>query len=169
MIIMIDYVQALHERNQDFRSYVCVYVPLSWEWESWERERAEAENWLLFECQIIIEVSHVISSWKFKFQGSNWSVVEVTSRLTPGCSKACLFRRFCLFNSWFCVVPPGSSSDGSYADGGGRQIGMISDNHLLNLCTLAYSDNVDLQRSAALCFSEFSEKCELGLLCNNIS
>ena len=51
----------------------------------------------------------------------------------------------------------GSSNDTE--ESGGRQ-GVISNNHLLNLCTLAYSDNVDLQRSAALCFSEFSEKCE---------
>ena len=36
----------------------------------------------------------------------------------------------------------------------------IGEESLLNLCTLAYSDNVDLQRSAALCFSEFSEKCK---------
>jgi vacuolar protein 8 len=34
----------------------------------------------------------------------------------------------------------------------------ISDDKLRDLCTLAYSDNVDLQRSAALCFSELSEK-----------
>ena len=36
----------------------------------------------------------------------------------------------------------------------------ITDDKLRDLCTLAYSDNVDLQRSAALCFSELSEKCE---------
>lgn len=40
---------------------------------------------------------------------------------------------------------------------------MINEDSLLNLCTLAYSDNVDLQRSAALCFSEFSEKCKDGV------
>lgn len=31
---------------------------------------------------------------------------------------------------------------------------------LQSLCTLAYSDNAELQRSAALCFSEISERCE---------
>ena len=36
----------------------------------------------------------------------------------------------------------------------------ISEDKLRDLCTLAYSDNVDLQRSAALCFSELSEKCK---------
>jgi len=37
----------------------------------------------------------------------------------------------------------------------------LSDDKLQSLCTLAYSDNIDLQRSAALCFSEISEKSEL--------
>ena len=41
----------------------------------------------------------------------------------------------------------------------------ISEDKLRDLCTLAYSDNVDLQRSAALCFSELSEKCELSVQC----
>ena len=36
----------------------------------------------------------------------------------------------------------------------------ISGDKLRDLCTLAYSDNVDLQRSAALCLSELSEKRE---------
>ncbi|CAI7995357.1 Vacuolar protein 8 [Geodia barretti] len=40
----------------------------------------------------------------------------------------------------------------------------ISDDKLRDLCTLAYSDNVDLQRSAALCFSELSEKCKSSSL-----
>jgi hypothetical protein len=49
----------------------------------------------------------------------------------------------------------------------------ISADKLRDLCTLAYSDNVDLQRSAALCFSELSEKCKssflsLALLSNSI-
>lgn len=34
----------------------------------------------------------------------------------------------------------------------------LSDDNLQSLSTLAYSDNVDLQRSAALCFSEISER-----------
>ncbi|XP_065843575.1 uncharacterized protein [Oscarella lobularis] len=34
----------------------------------------------------------------------------------------------------------------------------ITDERLQALCTLTYSENVDLQRSAALCFSEISEK-----------
>ena len=37
----------------------------------------------------------------------------------------------------------------------------LSDDKLQSLCTLAYSENVDLQRSAALCFSEISERSEL--------
>ena len=38
----------------------------------------------------------------------------------------------------------------------------LSDDNLQSLSTLAYSDNVDLQRSAALCFSEISERREGG-------
>ena len=40
----------------------------------------------------------------------------------------------------------------------------INDDRLKSLCILTYSDNVELQRSAALCFAEFSDrsKCTLG-------
>jgi vacuolar protein 8 len=37
----------------------------------------------------------------------------------------------------------------------------ITSDRLSALRTLAYSDNVDLQRSAALCFSEISERSRL--------
>jgi len=37
----------------------------------------------------------------------------------------------------------------------------LSDDKLQSLCTLAYSDNIELQRYAALCVSEISEKSEL--------
>ncbi len=36
----------------------------------------------------------------------------------------------------------------------------ISDEHLRALCILTYSDNAELQRSAALCFAELSERSE---------
>ena len=34
----------------------------------------------------------------------------------------------------------------------------INDDRLKSLCILTYSDNVELQRSAALCFAEFSDR-----------
>ena len=36
----------------------------------------------------------------------------------------------------------------------------LSIDRLQSLQTLAYSDNIDLQKSAALCFSEISETCK---------
>ena len=39
----------------------------------------------------------------------------------------------------------------------------MSADKLHSLRTLAFSDNVDLQKSAALCFSEISDTCELCL------
>ena len=36
----------------------------------------------------------------------------------------------------------------------------ISEERLEALCTLTYSENSDLQRSAALCLAEISERCK---------
>ena len=38
----------------------------------------------------------------------------------------------------------------------------INAERLRALCILTYSDNVELQRSAALCFAELSERSEYG-------
>ena len=43
----------------------------------------------------------------------------------------------------------------------------INDERLQALCILTYSDNVELQRSAALCFAEISQLSESLLSCIN--
>lgn len=79
----------------------------------------------------------------------------IVSMLTGGVTFA-LIQHYIQYLNWpvhslDCVILC-LSSDQS------RSAVTLSDDKLLNLCTLAYSENVDLQRSAALCFSEISER-----------
>ena len=57
------------------------------------------------------------------------------------------------------IFPPGAAFLSPPASESVDSIVKLGEEKVKSLTTLAYSDNTDLQKSAALCFSEISENC----------